>query len=211
MARKLQTPSGAEVVALAYEAALEPARLPELAEAMARVAGAEASIWLESTGRSRQAAGMMQTGLSQAIMEQYACTAWSSPLVPALLKVAPEVAKTDRMLLDRRIFERSTFYQNWVRPLGLGEGLIVSFAPLQQESIAVTLLRDSRTRLNWTAGSPDFKRFCQVVPYIGRAAVLRTQLNMHAGATPAGAANAFRCAAHRCAGGGSSGPAALGE
>jgi hypothetical protein len=186
-----QTSAALETVALAYEAALEPARMPELIQSLTRLTGAEASIWIESDGTAQQAVSIARIGLNDTMMEDYARLAWSSPLVPELMKAGPGVAVTDRMLLERRIFERSDFYLDWVRPMGLEEGLIASLAPLRQDSVVMTFMRHSSNRQGWAEGAPDFERFRQVLPYIGRAAVLRAQLHRQAGAPPAGAAVAL--------------------
>jgi len=165
-----------DVVTGFYEAAADPGLLAGALLGLMRHVGADAGIWVDTDSARRTAAGVTQVGLEDQMMGDYVRLGWTGPLVPGIIQAGACKPVTDRRLLPRAEFERSDFFQGWVRPNAMQEGLLATFGPLQQDTVLLTLMRSRRgTPLTFEADGGD-ARLARLLPHLSRADRLRRRL-----------------------------------
>ena len=165
----------AAVAAACYEAAIDPSLWPAALDAAMSVCGADSAI-LVAGDHDRRDGAAIATGVDPDIVAAYTKHAWSSPLVAPLFGAPLCTPITDRMVMPRTQFEKSAFYQNWVRPAGLGEGLVSALSPIGPDVIVLTLARDrGRSTRPFTEGKA-LPRFAALLPHFRRAASIQRRL-----------------------------------
>jgi DNA-binding CsgD family transcriptional regulator len=174
-----------DLIGLAYEAAVDPTLFPTILRRLTEIAGAEIAIWLGAQYHQRTSIDLHYVGLSDAGMGDYARVRWTSPLSNAMSSLAPCVAAPDRSLVPRPVLERSRLYEEWIHPNHLADGLMAALAPLDQDTVILTLIRERGRVARPFADDDSLRRYQRLLPHIGRAASLRLKL-ARAAPMPAG-------------------------
>jgi len=188
MSARLRSDDLAEVAAACYEAAIEPGQWPAALELASQACDADSMILMAGDHDGRIDAAIA-AGVDPQVVAAYTRHAPSSPLVSALRAAPLCTPVCDRFTMPRAEFERSAFYQDWVRPSGFAEGMVSALSPMRQDVIALTATRDrGRSARPFTEGAA-VTRFATVSRHFGRAASIQRRL-MRAEALPRGASAA---------------------
>jgi DNA-binding CsgD family transcriptional regulator len=185
MGARLRSDDLAEVAAACYEAAIDPARWPAALEFASKACDADSMILMAGDHDGRIDAAIA-AGLDPQVVAAYTRHAPSSPLVSALRAAPLCTPVCDRFTMPRAEFEKSAFYQDWVRPSGLAEGMVSALSPMKQDVIALTATRERGRSARPFTESAALTRFAAVSRQFGRAASIQRRL-MRAEALPRGA------------------------
>jgi DNA-binding CsgD family transcriptional regulator len=188
MRARLRSDDLTEVAAACYEAAIDPARWPAALDFASKACDADSMILMAGDHDGRIDAAIA-AGVDPQIVAAYTRHAPSSPLVSALRAAPLCTPVCDRFTMPRAEFEKSAFYQDWVRPSGLAEGMVSALSPMRHDVIALTATRErARTARPFTEGAAS-TRFASVSRHFGRAAMIQRRL-MRAEGLPRGASAA---------------------
>jgi len=160
----------AAIVSLAYEAALDEEVRPRLIDEIKTLISADSVIWLATDGGDPDRSNaLFYNGLDSSTMAEYARLGWSSPMVPGMLRASPCQPLTPGMLIAERDLERSTFYQEWVRPNKIGAAMLTLLAPMSGPTVIMTAMREKSTRETDFNHDSSLSRYRDLLPYLGRA------------------------------------------
>lgn len=165
-----------DLVALAYEAAVDATVFPTLLQGLSEIVGAELAIWRGVRHNDRKTIDLHYVGLSATGIGDYDRIRWGSPISRAMANLRPCVAAPDRALVPRPVLERSRLYQEWIHPNHLADGLMTALAPLDQDTIILSLIRERGTVSRPFADDDNLRRYQRLLPHLGRAASLRHKL-----------------------------------
>ena len=167
-----------EIIALAFEAALEPAGRATLLDRMKKFLHADAIVWLAGNAKDpARPSQLLQSGLGAAKMGDYGRLGWSSPLASGMSRARPCEPLTNRMLVAPGELERSDFYQDWVRPNNVGgTGLIAMLAPLTGPTVIISAMRETSARVQFD-DDDSIARYRLLLPYIARAASFNERMD----------------------------------
>ncbi|HTV88113.1 MAG TPA: hypothetical protein VME41_03765, partial [Stellaceae bacterium] len=127
--------------------------------------------------------GAISIGVSADTVLSYRESAWSSPLAAAVRAAPICTPICDRLVMPRQQFERSDFYQNWVRRCDQAEGLVAALTPMRPDVIMLTLMRERGPLTRPFTEDGSLPRFTSLLPHMGRAAHMQRRL-MQAQALP---------------------------
>ncbi|MCP3728381.1 helix-turn-helix transcriptional regulator [Paraburkholderia sp. CNPSo 3272] len=109
------------------EASLDPQSIPMALGSIAKEIGAEhVNLWIRSPDESRSAHDW--DGIEPAYIDSYErYYNQLDPIVPLTSSWMPGTLFTDQMLVSATVLSRSEFYQDWVRPQGIGGIALANF------------------------------------------------------------------------------------
>jgi DNA-binding CsgD family transcriptional regulator len=165
-----------DIVTMSYEAAVDPTVFPSVLRGLAGIVGAEAAVWLGAKGAENTTTEFHYVGIDEKGMGDYARIRWASPLAPALIQIGPCVPVPDRTLVPRPVLERSRLYQEWIQPNGLADGMMCTLAPLERDTVTLTLIRERGVVARPFMENADTRRYGRLLPHLQRATSLRRRL-----------------------------------
>ncbi len=122
------------------------------------------------------AQGLLLVGGDAAQGTRYPELAPISPLIPHVMRTPVGGIVYDRFLIPRSDFERSVFFDQWVRPAGVCEGVISPLTAFGEATAVLTLMRTSSPCVKGfhEDGSLDDLRL--ILPHMARALKLNERL-----------------------------------
>ena len=169
-----------DIIALAYEAVGDLPRWPKVLKGLKRLVGADVVIQMAALASPYAMHKAIVSdaghviGIGDAEAAGYADLAPSSPIALTLARTAPGLVTPVYEIMPRREFERSDFFDRWVRPNHMGDALIGPLSPIGPTMSIINFMRAKSDAL--TPYSDDGPAFRDVMSHISRAWRLNLRL-----------------------------------
>jgi DNA-binding CsgD family transcriptional regulator len=163
------------VLGLVYDAALQPERWPDALGGLDLLLGASTCLSTHNNATQQRngfASGDLMEGFLASYNEHYAR---ANTLWPATIASPTGTVLIDRQVAGRDAFERSEFYNEFARRIGLASGMAVKV--FQKGSIVAAFVA-ARGRRQGEFDLPAVKLLTKIASHLGRAAQMNNRLSL---------------------------------